>query len=267
MMRVMTFNLRFENDRDGDDCWKNRRAFLVDVVLGRSPSLLGTQEGTPAQLGYLQEHLHGYRMHAPVRPLDETCQYPTLFYLEKRFRLQEGGEFWLSRTPAVHRSKDWDSAFPRMMGYGLFEDLECGKVFWAAVTHLDHIGKEARTEQARRIVEWMQGRLQEPRVLMGDFNDLPGSSAHRILTAPDSALQDSWVALAREEGEQSMTHHDFKGVPQKCRMDWILVSHHFLVLDAFVFRDHLGNRYPSDHFPYAVDLDWAGRSPDPQLMP
>lgn len=256
-MRVMTFNLRFENDLDGENSWSYRRDVLVEVVQRFVPSILGTQEGTPGQLKYLQRRLPQYKMHEPCRPEDEKCQYPTLFYLEESFRLKDGGEFWLSKAPGIHRSKDWDSAFPRMMSYCLLEDLQNKKCLWAAVTHLDHVGIEARKEQATIIAEWMRAKGREPRLLMGDFNDMPDSPAHRILTAPKAALDDSWRLLERSENEHSMTHHDFHGVPRKCRMDWILVSRDFRVLDAHIVRDQRDGRYPSDHFPYAVDLDWA----------
>ncbi len=255
-MQIMTFNLRFDNDDDGDNAWKHRKNIVVETILRRSPSILGTQEGMPRQLSYLQERLSDYIMHAPVRPVDETCQYPTLFYRKDRLRAIETGEFWLSLTPDAHRSKHWDSAFPRMMSYGLFEDLSSGRRFWALVTHLDHMGGVARLEQSRIIVEWMLGR-PEPKILMGDFNDFPGSPVHGLLTGSEGALLDTWQALGMDESEESMTRHDFRGVPKKYRMDWILVSRSFAVSDAQIVRDHIGGCYPSDHFPYVANLGWA----------
>jgi endonuclease/exonuclease/phosphatase family metal-dependent hydrolase len=53
-----------------------------------------------------------------------------------------------------------------------------------------------------------------------------------------------------------MTHHGFTGIPQKTRMDWVLVSKHFRVVDARIIRDNAEGRYPSDHFPYLVELEW-----------
>jgi endonuclease/exonuclease/phosphatase family metal-dependent hydrolase len=63
--------------------------------------------------------------------------------------------------------------------------------------------------------------------------------------------------LQLKEDFKSYTHHGFDGIPKKARLDWILVSKHFIVRDASVVRDHDGGRYPSDHFPYVVDLDWS----------
>lgn len=254
-VRVMTFNLRFENDRDGENVWRNRKNLVVEVIERFTPSLLGTQEGTPAQLRFLDESLSGYRMHAPNRVWDDTCQYPTIFYREDMYRAMEGGESWLSCTPGVHRSKGWDSAFPRMMSYGLFEEIRTKRSVWAAVTHLDHIGVEARREQARIIADWMCTR-EGPRILMGDFNDIPASDAHGILTGSGVGLEDTWELLERAEDDRAMTHHDFHGVPQQCRMDWILVGPDFQVIDACIVRDQSEGRYPSDHFPYAAILKW-----------
>lgn len=256
-MRVMTLNLRFENDRDRENAWSRRRDLVIDVIRRFEPSILGTQEGTPGQLRYLRDRLTDYCMVEPPRPEDETCQYPTLFVLEKRYLLCESGEIWLSTTPGIHRSKDWDSAFPRMLSYALLEDLQNQRRLWAAVTHLDHLGLQARIEQARIIARWMISRATVPRVLLGDFNDAPGSPTHRTLTSPDVGLLDSWELAGGIEDERSMTHHDFHGVPEKFRMDWVLLSRDFQVREALVDRDHQAGRYPSDHFPYGAVLEWA----------
>jgi endonuclease/exonuclease/phosphatase family metal-dependent hydrolase len=255
-MRIMTFNLRFENDRDGENGWVYRRRIVVQFIEHYAPSLLGTQEGTPAQLDYLARQLEGYRMLAGHRPADDgTCQYPTLFYRKDAFRSIESGEFWLSLTPEIHRSKSWDSAFPRMMSYGIVEDLGCNRQLVVIVTHLDHLVLDARIEQARLIRNWRNGRGL-PSVLLGDFNDQPGSTVHQLLADGPGVWRDTWETLGRGEGPESMTHHDFHGNSWKFRMDWILITPDFRVRDAFIVRDHVNGRYPSDHFPYTVDLDW-----------
>jgi len=254
-MRIMTFNLRFENDRDGQNSWSNRKNLVIDVILKYAPSILGTQEGTQRQLAYLHDCLSGYEMSAPERSFDETCQYPTLFYRKDKLRVISRGEFWLSKTPHIHRSKNWDSAFPRMMSYSLFEDLDLHKTFWAIVTHLDHIGMEARRQQAKIIAEWIE-RKSKPVVLMGDFNTMPGSQVHDLLSSAKTRLRDTWQALGRSEGKESMTHHGFRGIPQKGRLDWILVSDQFHVSEAAIVRDRSGESYPSDHYPYIAEMDW-----------
>ncbi|MFZ0449905.1 MAG: endonuclease/exonuclease/phosphatase family protein [Desulfatiglandaceae bacterium] len=250
----MTFNLRFENDRDGQNAWVYRRKLIVEVINRYRPAAIGTQEGRWTQLLYLRDHLPEYHLHAPRRVIDNTCQYPTLFIRKQDFHVGEGRDFWLSKTPDVHRSKDWDSAFPRMMSYASVRLTGSEKAFWFAVTHLDHRGATARYEQARIIASWIE-KQKEPVILMGDFNDVPGSPVHELLVAPETGLLDTWQVLGREEGPQSFTHHGFTGVPRDSRIDWILASPHFKIMAANIIRDHFDGRYPSDHFPYLVDLE------------
>jgi len=254
-VRIMTFNIRFENELDKDNAWQYRRELVVEIIRHHSPSLLGTQEGKWQQLFYLKNYLSGYALSMPDRLIDDVTQYPTLFYQENRFTVLERSEFWLSKSPTIHLSKDWDSAFPRMMSYGLWVDHVSKKNFWAAVTHLDHQGSEARWQQAKIISTFFQNH-DGPKILMGDFNDKPGSRVHQVLTSAESGLCDSWEVLGREEDEKSLTHHGFTGIPQKTRMDWILVSKHFRVIDAQIIRDNRDGFYPSDHYPYMVELEW-----------
>jgi endonuclease/exonuclease/phosphatase family metal-dependent hydrolase len=250
----MTFNLRFENDFDGENHWLNRRDFIVKTVLKYRPHVLGTQEGKPSMLEFLTENLRGYEISAGSRHWDDYCQYPTLYYLEDHFTLVEGSEFWLSRTPTVHLSKNWDSAFPRMISHALLEMRESEKQIWLAVTHLDHISERARIEGAKMIRAWAVQR-QAPTLLLGDFNDFPNSEVHRILNKPFGPFSDSWQVMGKAEDQQSYTQHGFTGVPTKGRIDWILATAEFTVLDVSVVRDHKAGRYPSDHFPFLVDLD------------
>jgi len=254
-MRVMTFNIRFENEQDGSNAWVSRRELVAMTIERYSPDILGTQEAKWHQLLYLRDRLPGYAFFAPGRVVDETSQYPTLFYREAGFEVEEAGEFWLSLTPDVHRSKNWDSGFPRMMSYLKLTRRESGKSFWAAVTHLDHIGTEARFEQASILARWVKER-EGPVMLMGDFNDDPRSMIHQLLAGPESALRDTWQSLGLGDKGESGTHHGFTGVPQEQRIDWILVSRDFRVLEARIARDHFDGHYPSDHFPYMADLDW-----------
>jgi endonuclease/exonuclease/phosphatase family metal-dependent hydrolase len=254
-MRVMTFNIRFENDQDGANSWIYRRDLVVKLIEKYDPDILGTQEGRVSQLAFLDGHLAQYEMHAPSRVLDDTCQYPTLFFHKNRFNIINGEEFWLSKTPKVHRSKNWDSAFPRMVSTAGVEHLESGQVFSTAVTHLDHMGRKARLKQAEIIARWVQ-KSTVPVILMGDFNDVPKSEPHGVLANSQTRLSDTWETLGHAEGRDSFTHHAFTGEPAKSRIDWILTTTPPYPMDAQMVHDHFDGRYASDHFPYYVDLRW-----------
>ena len=150
-------------------------------------------------------------------------------------------------------SKSWDSAFPRMISHSLLEMKQSGRKIWASVTHLDHISEHARIEGAKMIRHWAVER-KEPIVLLGDFNDLPGSEVHQTLREPSGPFCDSWQMVGKTEDQHSYTHHGFTGVPAKGRIDWILVTPDFIILDTSVVRDQKAGHFPSDHFPLLVDL-------------
>lgn len=252
-MKVMTFNLRFENDRDGENVWSNRRELVVEIINRYQPSILGTQEGKWTQLMYLNDQLADYEAFLPGRAPDKNIQCPTLFFRKEDCTIEDGRDFWLSKTPDVHLSKNWDSAFPRMISFANVRIEKTHRKIIAAVTHLDNLGVEARFEQAKIISQWVEQQA-EPVILMGDFNDDSASRVHEMLTCPQTRLCDTWEMIEGSESEKSFTHHGFSGIPQLSRMDWILATPSFTVKDAKIIHDSFDGRYPSDHFPYMADI-------------
>jgi endonuclease/exonuclease/phosphatase family metal-dependent hydrolase len=252
-MRLMTFNLRFPNPVDGHNEWQHRKELVVEIILAHQPDLLGTQEGTVPQLDYLTGHLSGYLPLTAHRQVDVTCQYPTIFYRTPGFKVKESGEFWLSETPTVHRSLSWGSAFPRMVTYGRFAAADREEDFYFLNTHLDHISPEARLNGARMIREHFFP-LNQPLILVGDFNEPPDSPVYDQLLGAGSPLRDSWRVL-HPPGEEATTQHSFDGRPRGSRIDWILLTPPFRVVNALIVTDNQEGRYPSDHFPYAVEVE------------
>jgi len=252
-MRIMTFNLRFATPVDGPDEWRHRKELVLETIWARLPDLLGTQEGTVPMLDYLADHLTGYAPFTAHREVDPTCQYPTIFYRPDKVVAGPGEEFWLSQTPGVHRSKSWDSAFPRMVTFGCFREVNRDLWFYFADTHLDHISVEARRQGALMLRRHFE-ELASPAILVGDFNDAPGSEVHRILTTDGSPFQDSWETLGL--AEDATTQHSFAGERFGNRIDWILTTEPFRVRRAEIITYDQAGRYPSDHFPYVAEVEY-----------
>jgi endonuclease/exonuclease/phosphatase family metal-dependent hydrolase len=252
-MRLLTFNLRFANPLDGPNQWDRRKELVVETIVALNPDLVGTQEGTVPQLEYLTDHLQDFLPLVAHRQVDPTCQYPTIFY-RQGFQVADSGEFWLSKTPAVHRSISWDSAFPRMVTYGLFQEADRAPWFYFANTHLDHISSLARLHGARLIREFFADKSQ-PLILVGDFNEPPDAAVFQELAGPGRRLADTWRAL-HPQGPEPSTQHNFEGQPRGHRIDWILVTAPFQVTKAEVVVYNHSGRYPSDHFPYIAEVDY-----------
>jgi endonuclease/exonuclease/phosphatase family metal-dependent hydrolase len=250
----MTFNLRFATPVDGPNEWEFRKELVVEVILKHRPDLLGTQEGTVPQLQYLAEQLPGYQPLTSHRQVDPTCQYPTIFYLADRFHVQESNEFWLSETPAVHRSRSWGSAFPRLATYGLFQETGRTINFYFINTHLDHISSAARFQGARMIRNFFFS-LNLPIILVGDFNEPPGDPVYQELLGGGSPLRDTWRAL-HPPGQEATTQHGFDGSLKGSRIDWILAALPFQIRRVAIVTDKQNGRYPSDHFPCEAEVEY-----------
>lgn len=259
-MRIMTFNIRFLNTLDGPNHWQYRRELVLEVFRAYRPDLVACQEVTIPQLDDLAASLTDYQAFIQHRDIDPTCQYPTIFYRPDTMAAADGDEFWLSLTPRVHRSVSWDSAFPRMLTYGRFRELHREPWFYFGNTHLDHISAAARENGGRLILDLFQHQ-GAPAILAGDFNDLPGSPVHQLLTGPDSPFRDSWQVLQQPETGVS-TQHRFDGLFFGGRIDWILITEPFRLKKAEIITYNQANRYPSDHFPYVVDLEYDHPLPD-----
>lgn len=252
---VLTINLRRESEEDGRNNWPNRKDLVARLLLEVSPHVFGTQEGRRPQVESLAEAVGVYRISDRHRRWDPERFYPCIFYNPEVLEVLESGDRWLSETPEVHASKSWGSAFPRLATWARLRAKGDGAEFVFACAHLDHMEPRAREGQAgvlAALLEELDPAMRRV-VLVGDFNDVPGSPPYRILTG---SLRDAWLVRNRQAGEQD-TWHGFLGEAgaSRGRLDWILVGRDVAVLDAEILRTSYGGAYPSDHYPVRARLE------------
>jgi len=177
-----------------------------------------------------------------------------------RFEKLAEGHFWLSTTPEKPGSKSWDSALPRITSWvklGLRNSPGAELYFFN--THFDHRGAVARLESARIIKRKISSLgPRTPVILTGDFKAPPGSPPHRVLAGTEGSgtplLYDSFAVLHPSPAAQEGTFHGFSRKAAEARIDWILFSGGFKVLEASIDRTNQSGRYPSDHFPVTAVL-------------
>lgn len=265
-LNVLTLNLRKETEEDGQNNWPVRVGLVVRLIGEIRPHLIGTQEGRRPQIYELLDALDDYGIADHHRDWDPGRFYPCIFYRRDSLEVLDSGDRWLSETPEIHASKSWGSAYPRLATWARCRARHAGRDFFFACTHMDHVSAEARCGQARVL----RGLLEEknpdwlPVILVGDFNDVPGSAPYQTLA---SSLKDVWLDThSRPAGEG--TWHGFSGKAQKGRLDWILASQDVQTLEVRILRTSYEGRYPSDHFPvsatlYVPDRDVPDRNEEP----
>lgn len=257
-IRMMSYNIRYATNNDGENRWENRKEFLGGQVAFFNPGIFGIQEGLAHQVNYLNEKFTDYSYIGVGR--DDGAQkgeYCAIFYNSEKFELLEQGTFWLSSSPD-RVSVGWDAALERICTYGSFVDKAKGVKFWVFNTHFDHRGELAREESAKliaqKIIEINKENL--PFVLMGDFNLNEQSGAIKYLS---SMYNDSRSASKNKPFGPFGTFNGFQfHDPVQDRIDYIFCSKDNIQVEKYaVLTDSKDGKYPSDHFPVFVELSFT----------
>jgi len=239
---LMTYNIRYDNPRDGVNRWDNRKDFLTKQVLFHEPDVMGVQEALHHQVKYIDEALIDYSYVGVGRDGKEKGEYSALFF-KKSFEVLDQGTFWLSETPEKI-SVGWDASMERICTYAKLRRGE--DILWVFNTHFDHIGQKAREESAALIIQMIERKtnLSENVVLMGDLNLQPTSEPIQYLA---TKMEDTYNSPISFGPDGTFNGFDISK-PVTRRIDYIFVGGLNLIKYA-VLSDNEDLRFPSDHLP------------------
>lgn len=259
-LRVMTFNIRYDNPGDGQHQWTNRKAAAAKLIRDYDTDIVGTQEVLHHQLEDLRRQLPDYD-HFGVGRADgvQGGEYSAVLYRKDRFILLESGTFWLSETPNQIASVGWDASMERIASWGILEHRKSGRSYFVINTHFDHRGETARRESAALILEKIRSRSGDmPVILTGDFNAEPASMPIQLLRLATELLDVSEVPIPRKGPD--WTFHDFGRLPAEKRpqIDYIFVSRRMETMAYEVIFEPVGATFHSDHNPVWVQLRFSG---------
>lgn len=257
IFRTMTYNIKFDDSRDSVNNWTHRKESVIGLLKYHAPVLFGTQEGLHHQLEDIKAGLSGFNYVGVGR--DDGIQkgeYSAFFYDIAHFERVRSGTFWLSKTSEVP-SKDWDAALPRVCTWAELKPKGSGKTFFIFNTHFDHVGKVAREESIKLIIQQIKVLAgNNPVVLMGDFNFTPVTKPYQLIT---EFMQDArLISKSTPYGpEATFNGFQFHKEPKR-RIDYIFIKGNIEVIKYAVLADNQHMAYPSDHFPVVADLQING---------
>lgn len=261
-VRVMSFNIRYDEPQDKENAWLNRKKLVADMIRFHHADLVGVQEALKRQLDDLSDLLPEYAWIGVGRADGkEAGEFSAILYRKDRLNMLQNATFWLSKTPDIP-SKDWDAALPRIVTWAKFTDKHIGKDFFHFNTHFDHRGIKARAESARLLlnrIDVTAGRL--PVVVTGDFNFTEGSEGYKILTGKNGkskaelqALRDARYLSQHGYYGPTSTFNEFKGLVPNMKIDYVFVKGNVRVLQHGALSDTWDGRYPSDHLPVLAEI-------------
>ncbi len=277
--KIMTFNIQ-GGLNSGPNAWERRAGLVVETVRRQLPDLLGFQELKQSNMKELQAGLPEYRFELGPGTGTPPTNHNAIFWREAAFEPVGSGGFWLSETPGVPASIDWDLSEPRSVNWVRLRWRRGGAGLLYLNTHLDHFSPAARLHSAelivRKIEDLRRGAL--PVVLAGDFNSTPyyPSEMGEPGESSDQGLYelfirhgyaDAFLAAGQRDSLGSATFQNYEGTQYlpahnapwlPWRIDWILLldgARKLRALSAEIDHFHAGGRYPSDHYPVVAMIE------------
>lgn len=256
-LQVMSFNIRYDNPRDGLDNWKFRATKVSGMFAKHDIGIAGLQEVQHHQLTWLKQALPDYAFVGVGRDDGKKKgEYAPLAYRKSEFELQASETIWLSETPAEVGSKGWDAALPRIATFAILSHRETGAKLLAGSVHYDHVGVKARKNSgavlAKYIAEKQRSLALAAILVVGDFNCRPASEPFKAVESA-GVLMDSFRLTEKRIGPES-TWSGFRAVEPGRRIDYVFVNKGVTVVRHLIDAEKVNGRFPSDHLPVVVQL-------------
>lgn len=243
-IKVMSFNLRYHNEGDGENAFFKRIDRCLNVISEEKPDIIGFQEVTDDMRLALCKRLTDYVVIGCGRGRDYTGESMVIAFLPDTVSLIGYESVWLSATPTVPGSTyGGDQSFcPRMYASALFKHRLISEPFRFINTHLDHCGKNARFLGSMQLVQAIS-QYKEKFIMTGDFNALPDTPEIKLIT---SALSD--IGCVDCSSELEPTFHEFgkRTGDKRIKIDYIFSNGACKKCYSVIDRGE-GGLYYSDH--------------------
>lgn len=255
-LNVITFNIRYENGGDGINSWTNRNGRLCKYLKDQDADIICLQEVLDHQLHDISASLSNYSCYGVGRNDGNSHgEYAPIFYKKGKFEEIGHGTFWLSELPNVIGSIGWDAKQPRIVTWVIFKIEKTGDSIVVLNTHFDDIGRKARVESAKLILDRISN-YSAPVILTGDFNESTQSKLYQIITRSQTGMVDTYVNTNKRRGVY-YTFHNFGKIPleRRNKIDYVFVKGIKKIKKVLIpAEDPVRNVYLSDHNPIIARL-------------
>ena len=271
VISIFDLNIRYLNNVDEQNIWDLRKDQLIQVILNAGPDILFFQEITKIQFEFIDDNLGSvYDFVGMYRDSTDRSEKCSISYNKFKYTLNDWGQFWLSSTPSVPGSNDFNNFFPRICTWCTLKQLE-GVDFAFFNIHLDHVTFEAH-------MPCIEVALQQMNNVLTHFPETQaiyfGGCFYCEVDDPiiDKIKSHGFILVPFEN-----TFHDFTGDGDR-HWDYLFWKPYHKIGDTSFNFNHsvvdkqgstinrLRQQYISDHYPYYAEFDIKGSKFDNQSV-
>ena len=153
-IRVMTFNIRYDNPDDSLNAWPKRAGQVCNFINTEKPDILGMQEVLWNQYQLLDSVLVDYSSIGVGRNDGaRKGEMNPVFYRKEKFDMIRSITFWLSDFPDEPGSLGWGSSLPRIVTWMEFVEKKSHKHLFFFNTHFANDSESARLMSSRVLLK------------------------------------------------------------------------------------------------------------------
>ena len=269
-VRVMSFNIRFDNPKDtADNAWSKRQEPCAKMIHTVMPDVIGMQEPRGKQYEEIINMLPDYeyiRIPISENVTEKNSGRIMVFYKKGKYDLKKSGYFWLNNNytrPGVS-FETTDKNNIRAAIWVKLKDNCSGKSFYFLTTHFPYKKEEADNVARNKCAQLVVNRLKE----------IAGNKATIFVTGDMNACWDlqakrrnslipfyQWMWSAREMSEMTDNRSSFNGWKSTKDKIWPSNIDHIFYRNAtplkFTTHDETiyGVTFISDHYPIVCDFE------------
>jgi len=261
-LKIASYNIEYNHDsKVTDNYWSNRKTLVKNMFDKYTFDIVGVQEPYYSQWQdiniLLPEYAHVGKTVYGNTTADKELTV-SIMYKKSRIEILKWDVFWFSDTPTVPGIA-WGAGQWRICTWAFVKDKLTNKQFYFFSIHLDFTGTEARTKSVALLLTRIPLIAKGyPAVLTGDFNFSQHDQYYPQLTKGDT-FRDTYTLTHNVVNiiKGTLNNYDANRVNDS-RIDHILVNttEKIKVNSWSILTDAFNGKFPSDHFPVCVELNF-----------
>lgn len=248
-MKIMTFNLRYDNETDQEHSWSARQHRLLAMIQKSEADVISTQETTDTIHTFLQTHCPEYVLVGDGRESNRLGERCSVMVKKDKYRILKTQTVWLNGQFDLAGDLDEEEGYARICTMVLIQDKATLKKIRIFNCHLAYQSIGAIKRNGENLLKYIN-RFEHtllPFVLTGDFNSPIDHPLHRPLL---SKFHEAYLTLNRP---RINTFHAY-GDPQGISTIDFIYTNTMTFTNVITDTTTFNGLYPSDHYPVIAEL-------------